>query len=230
MLTVKRVVTFGIAGVLCTAAVCVDPAYGQDRRQRRWGSEQMPRAGVCFFQDVDYRGEYFCVGPDEDLDQLPPGTNDTISSFRVVGNVEMIVFKDVRFGGPSARFSTSVSDLRREGWNDQISSLRVTNASVAWDRDQAPVWSQQAMPKEGACFYRDVDFRGEYFCMPAGASYALVPAGFNDQISSIRILRAGGVLVFRDRDFGGPSSRVTSDVADLRRGGMNDGISSIRVF
>jgi hypothetical protein len=86
------------------------------------------------------------------------------------------------------------------------------------------------MPKEGACFYRDAEFRGEYFCVPRGASYESVPNGFNDQISSIRILRAGGVLIFVDRDFGGRLARVTSDVPDLRRGVWNDKISSIRVY
>jgi hypothetical protein len=86
------------------------------------------------------------------------------------------------------------------------------------------------MPTEGACFYRDVDFRGDYFCVPRGASYAMMPAGFNDQISSIRVIRAGGVLIFVDRDFGGGVARVTSDAPDLRRGVWSDRISSIRVY
>jgi hypothetical protein len=86
------------------------------------------------------------------------------------------------------------------------------------------------MPSDGACFYRDVDFRGDYFCLPRGASYAMVPAGFNDQISSIRVISAGGVLISVDRDFGGGTARVTSDVPDLRRGVWNDKVSWIRVY
>ena len=58
----------------------------------------------------------------------------------------------------------------------------------------------------------------------------MVPAGFNDQISSIRIMSAGGVMIFMDRDFSGDVTRVTSDVPDLRRGVWNDRISSIRVY
>jgi hypothetical protein len=156
--------------------------------------------------------------------------NDKISSFQVVGNAEVMVFKDARFSGPSGRFLTDVRDLRREGWNDEISSVRVRRASIAWNKGRFPEWGRQAMPKEGACFYRDAEFRGEYFCVPRGASYESVPNGFNDQISSIRILRAGGVLIFVDRDFGGRLARVTSDVPDLRRGVWNDKISSIRVY
>jgi Beta/Gamma crystallin len=225
----KRVGIPAIAILLIASVVSVDrlSAVGG---QKRWGSEPMPRAGLCFFQDTTFNGQYFCVGAGEDLAQLPPGMNDKISSLRIVGNVEVMVFKDVRFRGPSARFSTDVGDLRREGWNDQISSLRVTNVSVAWDRGRSPSWGREAMPREGACFYRDTEFRGNYFCVPRGASYAMVPPGFNDQISSIRVLRAGGVLIFEDRDFGGRNVRVTSDVSDLRRGAWNDKISSIRVF
>ncbi len=226
----KRVFILAIASVLITAVVRVDRVDGADPGQVRWGSGPMPQAGVCFFDDTNFRGQYFCVRSGEDLAQLPRGMNDKISSFRVIGNVEVMVFKDARFKGPSGRFLTDVRDLRRDGWNDRISSLRVTNVSVAWDRDRFPVWGRQAMPTEGACFYRDVDFRGDYFCVPRGASYAMMPAGFNDQISSIRVIRAGGVLIFVDRDFGGGVARVTSDAPDLRRGVWSDRISSIRVY
>ena len=229
MVTMKRVVTLAMASVLLSAAVCVDRVYGDDR-PIRWGSGPLPRAGVCFFENTNFQGQYFCVDPGEELAGVPLGLNDTISSFRIIGNVEVIVFKDVRFSGASGRFATDVRDLRREGWNDLISSLRVTNASFAWDGRRAPVWSQEAAPAEGACFYQDVDFRGAYFCVPRGASYTQVPPGFNDQVSSIRVNGAGGVLVFQDFDFGGRVVRITSDVGDLRRGIWNDSISSIRVF
>lgn len=246
MVTLKRIVILAVAGVLIAAVLQVDRAYGDDlsqwrggdpnrrrgddSRQRRWGSEPMPRAGVCFFDDKDFRGKYFCVEPDDDLAQLPSGMSDKISSVRVIDNVEVVVFKDRRFKGPSGRFLTDVRDLRKEGWNDRISSIRVTRTSVAWDRDRLPVWGREEMPREGACFYRDANFRGEYFCVPRGASYATVPPGFDDNISSIRIINARGAMIAVDREFGGRGRRVTSDVRDLRRAGWNDKISSIRVF
>ena len=226
----KRVCLLAMMSVLITAVVRVDRVYGADPGQVRWGSGPMPRAGVCFFDDMNFAGQNFCVGAGQDVAELPRGMNDKISSVRIIGNVEVVVFKDARFNGRSGRFLTDVRDLRREGWNDQISSLRVTNASVSWDKGRIPVWGRQAMPNEGACFYRDVDFRGDYFCVPRGASYAMVPNGFNDQISSIRIISAGGVMIFVDRDFRGGVTRVTSDVPDLRRGVWNDRISSIRVY
>lgn len=72
------------------------------------------------------------------------------------------------------------------------------------------------MPREGACFYRDAGFKGDYFCVPRGASDPTVPPDFNDRISSVRVIRAGGVLIFGDRDFDGRVARLTSNVADLR--------------
>ena len=94
---------------------------------------------------------------------------------------------------------------------------------------RGPAWGRHEVPREGACFYR-IEFRGDYFCVPRGRGYAMVPPGFNDQISSIRIFRAGGVMIFENREYGGRNARVTSDVRDLRRGVWNDKISSIRVF
>jgi hypothetical protein len=225
----NRSISIAVAGVMLVAALRAD-ARSAARGQRRFGAEPMPRVGVCFFEDINFRGQYFCAGPGEEMAQMPRDMNDRISSLRILGNVEVTVYLDVRFQGPSARFSTDVSDLRRNGWNDRISSLRVTNASGRWDRDRAPAWGREAPPREGACFYRDTNFRGDYFCMPRGASYVMVPPGFNDQISSIRIFRASGVLIFRDRDFEGRNARITSDEPDLRRERWNDSISSIRVY
>nr|UXE44592.1 hypothetical protein Hi04_10k_c2651_00036 [uncultured bacterium] len=226
----KRVVVLAMVCVLIGAVAGVDRAYPAAPGQLQWGSEPMPRAGVCFFDDTNFRGRRFCVESGKDVAQVPRSMNDKISSFRVVGNVEVVVFKDARFSGASGRFWTDVRDLRREGWNDEISSVRVRRASIAWNLGRFPEWGRQAVVKEGACFYRDVDFHGQYFCVPRGASYASVPNGFNDQISSIRILSAGGVLIFLDRDFGGRVARFTSNVPDLRRGAWNDKISSIRVY
>jgi hypothetical protein len=201
-----------------------------DRRQKRWGAEAMPRAGVRFFADSNFRGEYFCVDSNDDLRTLPRDMRDGISSLRVIGNVGALVFRDEKFKGPSASFLTDVRDLRKQGWNDQISSIRVTRTASAWNAGRFPAWGREAFPREGACFFRDTGFKGEYFCVPRGASYPQVPPGFNDQISSVRVFRAGGVLIFGDADFDGRVARLNSDVADLRRGIWNDKISSIRVF
>jgi hypothetical protein len=84
------------------------------------------------------------------------------------------------------------------------------------------------VPHEGACFYRDSDFRGQYFCIPRGGTYRGLPRGFNDSISSIRVFRAR-VKIFQNENFNGRSTDIHSDVHNLR-GNWKDTVSSIRVF
>lgn len=96
---------------------------------QRWGRGPTPRDGVCFYENADYGGDYFCVKSGESLRFVPDGMNDRISSIRVFGRVEITVFKDAQYKGPSTRFYDDVRNLRYEGWNDRISSLRVRKGS-----------------------------------------------------------------------------------------------------
>lgn len=197
--------------------------------QPRWGTGELPRAGACFYDDVNMRGQYFCVRPGENLASLPEGMSDRISAIRIFGDADVVVFRDARFRGPSARFITDARDLRREGWNDRISSIRVAlRRGGGWSGERGPVWGNEAPPREGACFYQDANFRGPYFCVPQGASYVRLPPGFNDRISSVRLFRATAII-FSDVEFGGRSARLTSNTPYLGRA-WNDRVSSIRVY
>lgn len=212
-------VTFALAVLVSTGLTA----------QIRWGRGPVPRLGACFYEDADFRGQYFCVGRGEDVGVLPEGMNDRISSIRIFGDADVIVFQDGRFRGGSARFSTDVRNLQREGWNDSISSLRVEGSRWGGrDRDRPPVWGNPSIPREGVCFYENADFRGRYFCVPRGASYAELPSGFNDRISSIRVM-GSRLTIFEDANFEGRSVRIDSDVPDLGRR-WNDRLSSFRVF
>ena len=158
--TLSRVAILAFATVLSAAAMNAGRASAGEG-QRRWGSERMPDAGVCFFRDKNFKGEFFCVPAGESMKTLPGGMNNNISSFRVIGSVDVVVFKDDKFKGPSGRYFTDVRDLKREGWNDDISSLRVGNTRSAWDGGRFPIWGQDVRPQEGACFYKDADFHGD---------------------------------------------------------------------
>ena len=196
--------------------------------QVRWGRAGTPRSGVCFYEDADFEGDYFCTRPGDDLRLLPRDMRDRISSIRVIGRTEATVFRNERFRGPSARIANDVRNLKREGWNDSISSIRVSNARGEGADRRGPSWGNDRFPREGACFFKDRDFRGQYFCLPRGASYASMPRGFNDQISSVRLFGAQAVL-FADDDFGGRTARLNSDATNLK-GSWRDRVSSIRVF
>jgi hypothetical protein len=217
--------------------------------QPRWGSERVPQTGACFFEDRNFGGRYFCVRPGDDLRAMPSGLGDRVSSIRLLGASEVTVFRDSNMHGRSARFTHDMTDLRRDGWNDQISSIAVYGG---YDGDRhngrgrghdrgyrdddgyngwnpgAPVWGREAFPREGACFYKDAGFRGDYFCVPRGGTYTSLPRGFNDRISSIRVFSAS-VRIYDDHDFRGRSTEIRRDSGDLR-GNWRDTISSIRVF
>jgi hypothetical protein len=203
---------------------------GAASAQPRWGRERAPQAGACFYEDTNFRGRYFCVKPGERLQSLPAGMGDKISSMRLLGTGQVTVFRDSDMRGRSARFIGDVRDLKGEGWNDQISSLDVAPAAAQgrWRGDRPPVWGNQPVPREGACFYQNADFRGEYFCAPRGATYTALPRGFNDRISSVRVF-GSEVRIFQNRNFRGRSREIRNDVPNLR-GAWSDNVSSIRVF
>ena len=114
-MTICRSITMALtAGLLASA-----PVHAQDYGQ------QAVREGACFFYDADYRGRSFCLEAGDDSRSIPDGLEDRISSIRIFGRAEVTVYKDKRLKGNSRRFDRSVRNLRDEGWNDRISSLRV---------------------------------------------------------------------------------------------------------
>jgi hypothetical protein len=236
------VISLGVFSLCSAAAASAQP---------RWGRERMPQNGACFFEDRNFGGRYFCVRPGEDLRYMPSGMGDRVSSIRLLGASAVTVFRDNDLRGRSALFTRDVSDLRRDGWNDQISSIAVSNDRDGYgggngrargrghggDRDDygyggwnpnGPVWGRETYPREGACFFEDANFRGNYFCVPRGGTYTSLPRGFNDRISSVRVF-GSDVRLYQDRDFRGRSTDIRRDVSNLR-GNWRDTVSSIRVF
>jgi Beta/Gamma crystallin len=94
--------------------------------------------------------------------------------------------------------------------------------------DAQPRWGRPSLPRDGACFYRDKNFHGDYFCTDAGQDVAVMPNGMNDQITSIRTFGNVQVTIYKDGRFRGRSSELRGDVRNVGDE-WNDGISSIRV-
>jgi hypothetical protein len=115
-----RCAVAGFVGALVTLAA--PSAWAQPR----WGRPQTPRAGACFYRDADFRGDFFCVPAGDDVAILPNGMNDQISSIRTFGRVTVTVFQNGRYSGRSERFDSDVRNLRDRGWNDALSSMRVS--------------------------------------------------------------------------------------------------------
>jgi hypothetical protein len=100
----------------------------------QYGADRVPREGACFYKDADYRGRYFCVESGERLDSLTGGSDNEVSSIRLYGRVEVIVYKDTRLRGDSRRFTTNVRDLEGEDFNDRISSVEIRGGPYGGNR------------------------------------------------------------------------------------------------
>ena len=88
---------------------------------------------------------------------------------------------------------------------------------------------QDLEPRDGACFYENFNYGGNFFCVGAGESLEAMPRGMNDRVSSIRTFGRSAVTVYRDDSFSGGSVHFDDDVPDLRQANWNDLISSVQV-
>lgn len=119
------------SGLMFGLALVALPASAQPR----WGRPRAPRAGACFYKDARFRGDYFCLEAGERIETMPRGMNDGISSIQTFGDVDVEVYQDVDFRGRARRFGSSVRNLAEEGWNDRLSSVRVSRRGNGRDRD-----------------------------------------------------------------------------------------------
>ncbi|HHL20963.1 MAG TPA: hypothetical protein ENJ52_05485 [Aliiroseovarius sp.] len=79
-----------------------------------------------------------------------------------------------------------------------------------------------------ACFYRDANFAGPYFCV-APSRLDTLGSAFDDKISSIKLSGDAIVKVCVDQNMGGYCTRIYNDAPTL--GALiNDRISSLRVY
>ena len=209
--------------------------HGQDRdRDRDWDRDRDDRhrqSGACFYREANFAGEKFCVRAGERMAQVPPEFNDRISSVRMFGHVEITVYQNRDFREPMLRLREDVANLQSyqvspgHSWNDRVSSIEVSR-----DRDRGDY------DRDGACFFKESDFRGEKFCVPRGDRIGQVPPGFGDRISSVRLYGRVTVTIYQDENFRGSNLRLQDDVSNLQSyqvapgHSWNDRVSSIKVY
>jgi hypothetical protein len=110
-----------------------------------------------------------------------------------------------------------------------VATLGVFTILVAGSATAQPRWGRPTAPRSGACFYRDANFEGDYFCAGAGEGIPVMPNGMNDQVSSVRIYGDVEVRLYQDGQFRGRSQSVTRSVRNLKDEGWNDRLSSAQV-
>lgn len=163
------------------------------------------------------------------------------------GQREYCVVGDARGGVELVRQLSGAPCERGRSWGFDGRGIWVDHECKAEFRvlaygGRGPVWynSGGERPRDlhdGACFFSDANFSGEYFCMRRGENYESLPAGFNDRISSIQIMGHSRVILFNDDDFRGINLRLKRSVDSLKRfrkqddprKTWNDRVSSIRV-
>ena len=79
-------------------------------------------AEVCFYEHEDFRGGRKCVDQDvEDLHGI--GINDSISSLKLNGDIEVVLYEDSRFRGRSEVYDRDARWL--DNLDYRVTSLRI---------------------------------------------------------------------------------------------------------
>jgi hypothetical protein len=113
---------------------------------------------------------------------------------------------------------------------------------VWWDPDPRDTWPPRGnwrggnWDAGGACFYKNSNFGGSFFCLRRGERRESL-GNYGDQISSIRVFGRARATIYDDRNFTGARQKVQGDVIDLRQYRVeqkpghtwNNRVSSIRV-
>ncbi len=195
-------------------------------------------ARVTVFEDQDFRGSSEQFGSNvQDLRQV---RKDSDSSHSWNNRISSIRVDSSRGWGGNHGWNGGNNNDR--GWNkdnrDDHGWNQGNQGNHDWNQNRPnfPTWGRGPRPNRGACFYRDRDFRGDYFCMRGGEEFGSLPS-MRDDISSIKVYGGARVMVWEDSDFRGSSARFRSDISDLRNREVrderdhtwNNRISSIRV-
>lgn len=136
-----------VLGTLTLASTL--PAQHRDERdydRRRHG------ARVIVYQHAGFGGDALVLYPGEAIENMSGRTfenggklNDSISSIRIEGDVEVFVYENARYRGEALRLTENARDLSGRlvansasvSWNDRISSLRIERGRGR-DRDRDP--------------------------------------------------------------------------------------------
>ena len=213
---------------------------GRDNRDR-----------VCFYQDIHFRGWEQCYQAGDEMTDLR-GQRNAISSIRIYGRARVTVYDETEFRGNSTEFNSDVPDLGlrnmsgSRSWSDRIESFRIAgnvggafpgNGNGRGRNDDDWRGDRRDDRRDGVCVYEHANFRGRSECFGIGEDirdFARV-RGWNDQISSIRILGDARVLAYSNEGFHGQRLIVDRDISDLAvirlQNGLswNDQISSLEV-
>lgn len=185
----------------------------------QWMSLHVPRDGACFYTKPEFNGERYCVGVDENLGTLTHTFSRKISSIRLYGQAEAVLFEERNFQGKQLPLAKSVSDLKNpveaqsnENWRKRVQSVTVIFNPALPPR--APRRSDDGIPDHGACFFEKQRYKGNRICISAGERLD-IPEDLWEHISSIRLYGRTHAVLFDKPEFSGTKSEIWSSERDL---------------
>jgi hypothetical protein len=180
---------------------------------------------ITVYADINFAGQ--SASFDGDTPNLASaGWNDNISSIRVPNGETWEICVDENFGNQCQAVTGSVADLRSTGWNDRISSIRRINngggRGRGWGRG-----NDSNLRSAGVAVYANTNYKGQSTVLHSDTPN-LVTLNMNDKVSSIRIPNGETWEVCQDINYESECQVLSASVADLRRSGWGDRISSLR--
>ncbi len=136
----KHPLSLGLASLLLVTASLAD--HRDDDRRREVGR-------VILFEHAGFRGGALVLYAGESIENMSGATfdngsklNDSISSIRIEGDVEVFAYENSRYRGDALRMTESARDLTGRpvagglsvNWNDRISSIKVERLRGRDDR------------------------------------------------------------------------------------------------
>ena len=116
--------------------------------------------------------------------------------------------------------------VRGETWGNDSKGIWVDRGcrarfEIRFGHDDGPGWWNSGprgpvnRPRSGACFFKNVNFTGEYFCSERGSNIRQVP--LDDEITSIQVFGRARVTIYKDPSFNGPQATTDRSIADLHQ-------------
>jgi len=117
--------------------------------------------------------------------------------------------------------------VRGETWGNDSTGIWVDKGcrarfEIRPRRDDGPAWWNSGSghggrggPGNGACFYKNANFTGDYFCSARGSNIPQVR--LDDEITSIQIYGRARVTFYKDPNFSGPQATTDRSIPDLHR-------------
>jgi hypothetical protein len=173
--------------------------------------------GVYLYEHPNYQGR--CVkltGDKGDLRTL--GFDDTASSLRVLGSWTVTLFRDLNGTGSSSTYTQDDSNLADDGIGDN----QATSVAVRRGGGGAPPPAGNSCDGgEGVYLYEHPNYQGRCVKL-TGDNGDLRALGFDDTVSSVRVVGRWTAILFRDLYGTGISSTYTQSSSNVAGDAIGD--------